>query len=188
MKKIYMIWDDYLGNIGICFENEDEAKKFASLKNFCYVKSADLYENVKDYKNENKGEYIDLLEDTIKRKAEQIKDLEDGFYVSVKIHKCFYRMYSAELERYINGNKKPYIDKAVETDETQYGFDYYSFEYDDKFLRDNIKVFVNKYNDKIETIKQYKKELSKLKKEYLKLKTEKSNIIKETEESKEMEK
>ena len=181
-----MIWEENWGNTGIFFENEDEAEKFVSLKEFYCVKSFDLYENVKDYKNENKGKYIDLLEDAIKRKAEQIKDLEDGFYVSVKIDNCFYRMYSAELERYINGNKKPYIDR-VESD-YPYGFDCYSFEYDDNFLRDNIQVFVNEYNDKIETIKQHKKELSKLKKEYLKLKTEKSNIIKETEESKEMEK
>lgn len=169
MKKVYMIWEDGWGNTGIFFEDEIEANKFASLKNNYSVKSFCIYENINDYKNNKKDNYIIELKKAIEEKEKEIYKFEAGKDVFVTISDELYKMNTKNIEDVLNKKSSPiiFIKEVTSFDNNYYEF----FEYNRKFINKNLYLFVAKYEEELEKYQQNKKLLKEFKQEYLELMT-----------------
>lgn len=92
MDRIYMIWDNDLGNTGIFFKDEKIAEAYCQLRNDKYkidgeatntftYKEMELYNSMEDYKKDNKEIYKHYLKEAIDELKNSIKKIENSQYI-----------------------------------------------------------------------------------------------------------
>ena len=172
MKKTYLIYVEKSVEgwtaLDIQFDSMEAAEEYCNLKGFrCdkyNIEEKVCYKNLKDYAENNKQEYKELLENKISSlefAINQILNNQTEFWVDMYrgVHVTL-----AELMDVINHKEENYYKEITVR--------YRKF----KLTKENYKDFCNTYKEIHKTIQNYKKQIQKCEKELLKLNSEENNV------------
>ena len=173
MKKVYILRSKAWGNpYHYTFTNKKDVEKYAKLDEDFVIEELNIYEDIDEFKTNNKKTYLRQLEETIDQldtKLEKIKFNEIKLEVEIPNDKTYILRYS-DLETIVNTHSFPDEYVYFRSQDEKFGENFIDFmKYSKKFVEKNMDTFVEASQKAYDEWQSDKKLLRQCKLEYIKL-------------------
>lgn len=173
MKKVYILRSKAWGNpYHYTFTNKKDVEKYAKLDEDFVIEELNIYENIDEFKLNNKKTYLKQLENTIDQldnKLEKIKFNETKIEVEIPNDRTYILNYD-DLETIIKTHSFPENYVYFRSQDKMFGDNFIDcMEYDKNFVEKYMDTFVEASKKAYDEWQSDKKLLRQCKLEYIKL-------------------